>query len=1192
MNITAILRCYGRIVFKLYVFIAYHPGCTRIKLKEEAIFTFVFILYIYCFYHYLRFASRTQLCVLTAMGVPQTTVPCFLVRSFLVLFLLLFIRLLSWQSSYHLVVKDGVVGPSNIQINMFLAIRSNPNPNRFGLRLPVYSGLKMFTLLLLAGDIQSNPGPRRCKYPCGICSHPVKKQDRAVCCDNCNQWVHNSCSGMSSHMYDILKGSTCTWICPSCGLPSFSSSFWSDSNLSISNSFSALSTTDDAGQFHPTAVSTPSKPRIGNKAFSNRSHQLRIISVNVNGLRGKTLQIHELISTHEPDIILCQETKLDASVNSSEIFPPDFTVMRKDRTCHGGGVCIAISNKIVCSHCTDLENDLEMVWLKFKSSSHDFVYLSSFYRPPDGDVNLTDKLREPLGAILDRHKNKPPIIIIAGDFNYPNINWKLPSHISNSSGQCLVNVLDDHHLQQLVTEPTRFGLHNSSVLDLVCCSHPSLIGSIDVGQEFSDHCLLHFSIDVNHQHTLANQRKVYMYKRGNYDCMRADFQQFSTTFFANTPDSSSVEDVWQQIKQFILKTVTNNVPSKLVGAKRSHPPWLTARVCRYIKRRDRLAAIAKKSGSEIDRRRFRKARNEVNLFVKHSYQDYLNTIIGNLHDDKRAFYRFIKNKKTDPIGIPPLKTSQGLLESDTDKANALNDYFSSVFTKENIKLFNLPCQYPDIPPIEVTSPGVVKLLSGLNVNKSTGPDDISPYILKETAHQLSPLLTYLFNRSLVTGEVPLDWRLANIFALHKKGAKDLPENYRPISLTSVLSKILEHIVLSGISNFLEKNNILTPRQHGFRPGHSCTTQLINVVDDLAKAVDDGHRTDVAIFDFSKAFDSVPHRRLLYKLQCYGIRGPILRWISSFLCHRQQRVVINGNQSAWLPVLSGVPQGTVLGPLLFLLYINDIESNISSEIRLFADDCILYRTIKSAADPLALQTDISKLQTWADTWQMKFNPDKCHILPIGRKRNITAPSYHLGPSPLTVVDSYTYLGITISSDLRWENHVTTVSAKATRVLNFVRRNIYGCTPDAKELAYTSLVRPLLEYATPAWDPYRAKDINKLEMVQRRAARFVKSDYRRTASVSKLLDDLGWSTLSDRRKESRLNMFGKAVAGRVSISVDKFTKPIKFTRSSDASTFTTISTRTDPYKYSFFPRTICDWNSLSAQSRLQLVPGLSC
>ena len=208
------------------------------------------------------------------------------------------------------------------------------------------------------------------------------------------------------------------------------------------------------------------------------------------------------------------------------------------------------------------------------------------------------------------------------------------------------------------------------------------------------------------------------------------------------------------------------------------------------------------------------------------------------------------------MGIPSLKTNQGLLDTDADKANALNDYFPSVlsvFTRENNESFHLSChKYPDIPPIEVTSPGVVNLLTKLNVNKSTGPDGISPYILKETARQLSPLLTYLFSRSLASGEVPTDWRLTNIFALHEKGPKDLLENYRPISLTSVLSKILEHIVSSGISNFLERNNILTPRQHGFPRRHSCATQLINAVDDWAKAIDDGYRTDVAIFDFSKA----------------------------------------------------------------------------------------------------------------------------------------------------------------------------------------------------------------------------------------------------------------------------------------------------------------------------------------------------
>jgi len=180
---------------------------------------------------------------------------------------------------------------------------------------------------------------------------------------------------------------------------------------------------------------------------------------------------------------------------------------------------------------------------------------------------------------------------------------------------------------------------------------------------------------------------------------------------------------------------------------------------------------------------------------------------------------------------------------------------------------------------------------------------------------------------------------------------------------------------------------------------------------------------------------------LYKLQYYGIRGPIFCWISSFLSCCQQRVVINGNQSTWLPVLSGVPQGTVLGPLLFLLYINDIETDVTSEIRLFTDDCIVYRTIKSSTDCVVLQSDISKLQSWACTWQMHFNPHKCHILPISHKCNETIPSYHLGQNTLSVMDSYPYLGVTISSDLCWDRHVTVISTEATWALNFVRQNIY-------------------------------------------------------------------------------------------------------------------------------------------------------
>ena len=288
-------------------------------------------------------------------------------------------------------------------------------------------------------------------------------------------------------------------------------------------------------------------------------------------------------------------------------------------------------------------------------------------------------------------------------------------------------------------------------------------------------------------------------------------------------------------------------------------------------------------------------------------------------------------------------------------------------------------------------------------------------------------------------------------------------------------------MFSNVSHFLESHNILTPRQHGFRRGHSCESQLILAVDDWAQAIDQGLQTDIAIFDFSKAFDSVPHHRLLLKIEAYGIRGTTLQWIRAFLTDRRQRVVLNGAKSSWQPVISGVPQGTVLGPLLFLLYINDIVNNISSEIRLFADDCVLYRRIHCLDDCRALQSDIDTLLHWSRTWQMQFNNKKCYILPVTRKRSKIGYDYCLGEDRLSEVKSYPYLGITVSSDLRWKEHVMNVSAKANRTLGFVRRNCYFCTRDAKATAYTALVRPVLEYAAAAWDPYTKTDINRAPLM---------------------------------------------------------------------------------------------------------------
>ena len=312
---------------------------------------------------------------------------------------------------------------------------------------------------------------------------------------------------------------------------------------------------------------------------------------------------------------------------------------------------------------------------------------------------------------------------------------------------------------------------------------------------------------------------------------------------------------------------------------------------------------------------------------------------------------------------------------------------------------------------------------------------------------------------------------------------------------------------------LEENNIITPFQHGFRRNHSCDTQLAALLYDLTNNYDHSIQTDLILLDLAKAFDTVSHTRLLYKLDWYGIRNQALQWIKSFLTNRYQNVVVESTCSTKVPVVSGVPQGTVLGPILFLVYINDLPDVIKySHVRLFADDCILYKQVLSTSDAQKLQSDLDSLYHWAETWLMRFNTSKCHVMHITQaKLNRTNFSYNLSGNSLNVMNESKYLGVTIQSNLKWKSHVLNVSVKANRILSLLRRNLRSAPKAIRELSYISLVRPVLEYACPVWCPWLSQDINQLEKVQRRAARFVADNYSPYASVSKIIDDLQWTSL---------------------------------------------------------------------------------
>ena len=424
-----------------------------------------------------------------------------------------------------------------------------------------------------------------------------------------------------------------------------------------------------------------------------------------------------------------------------------------------------------------------------------------------------------------------------------------------------------------------------------------------------------------------------------------------------------------------------------------------------------------------------------------------------------------------------------------------------------------------------------------------------------------------------------EWLTANICPVFKKGSRNMPSNYRPISLTSSCCKIMEHIIFHSIMEHVQHNNILIDNQHGFRSGHSCQTQLISLVEDLSYAMDSGFQIDVILLDFSKAFDTVPHKCLLNKLQNCKINNFIMTWIKSWLTQRTQCVVVDGISSSSVSVLSGVPQGTVLGPLLFLIYVNDIASGVSSSIRLFADDCILYRTIKCEADSIILQRDLDILSQWSTLWQMKFNVSKCVLICCSRSPNLFQYNYQLYDHILDVRDEHLYLGVLLYRSLSWSNHIAKTTEKASQLFNFLRHNLSNCSPSVKASAYLTIVRPVMEYAASVWDPYQQNDILSLEKVQRRAARWALSDYGTLSSVTNMLEILDWPSLESRRRISRLQILYKGINNLSGLSIPYyFLSTQRSTRHHHLHHFIQPSTRTNYYQNSFFPKTIKDWNNL--------------
>src|SRR5664279_68235 len=477
--------------------------------------------------------------------------------------------------------------------------------------------------------------------------------------------------------------------------------------------------------------------------------------------------------------------------------------------------------------------------------------------------------------------------------------------------------------------------------------------------------------------------------------------------------------------------------------------------------------------------------------------------------------------------------------------------------------------------VTLTKTLILNKLKKLGINKAPGVDDIVPRMLIENSEILSEPLLYIYQSSLDNKTVPCDWKKANVTSIFKKGEKCLPCNYRPVSLTSHVCKILESIIRDCIIEHVKKYKLIRESQHGFVRKRSCLTNLLEFLEFVSNYVDQGFPIDVVYLDFQKAFDKVPHKRLMLKIRSLGITDTIYEWIKDWLKDRVQRVVLLGSSSSWINVKSGVPQGSVLGPLLFLIYINDIDEAISTNILKFADDTKVYGVVASQSDIDKLQGDLRNLCKWSKDWLMLFNIEKCKIMHIGY--NNKHAEYKMDDISLEEVSDERDLGVIIQNDMKCNKQCVKAVKTANRILGMIKRTFCYLNREIVLQLYKSLVRPHLEYCIQAWRPHLQKDIDLMEKVQRRATKMI--PIIRDKAYEVRLKRLNLTTLETRRLRGDLIEVFKIFKGFDDIDPGIFFDLSKSRTRGHCLKLFKPGCRLDCRKFAFSHRVVDAWNGLT-------------